>query len=340
MRKCICLYSGGLDSRLIISVMKNLGLEVIAYHGLHCFEGKDTFEKTRERVTRECLALGASKVVFRDMTAQILALLHKNRYGFGKNLNPCIDCRINTVTNGFEVMKEEGADFVCSGEVIGQRPKSQQRNGMNTVKNNIDELGYEGLLLRPLCAKLLDPTIPENKGWVEREKLYDFNGRSRTPQFNLAAELGITEFPTPAGGCLLTDANFALRMKDLLEHKKNIKNNDIDLLKFGRHYRLPDGDKIVSARSSDDGDKIEELPLNGFYYMTAEHPGALVHIEGECTAQGRRIAAGIAIHYSKFRGQNTVGVKVWSAAGETEDDAEIISFAPVTEDEFNVYRLG
>lgn len=340
MRKCICLYSGGLDSRLIIPLMKKLGVEVIAYHGLHCFEGKKDFAHIREKVERECLALGASKVVFRDMTAQILALLRSNRYGFGKNLNPCIDCRINTVTNGFEVMKEEGADFVCSGEVIGQRPKSQQRNGMNTVRNNIDELGYEGLFLRPLCAKLLEPTIPENEGWVDRESLYDFNGRTRNPQFELAEELGVTEFPNPAGGCLLTDVNFSLRMSDLLEHEKNIKNNQIDILKFGRHYRIPGGAKIVSARSSDDGDKIDQLAENGYMMLTAKHPGALVWIGGAEAQKSLDIAAGIAIHYSKFRGDSEVELKVWQVGEGSEDTAELRVFTPLAEAEFNRYRLG
>lgn len=315
MRTCVCLYSGGLDSRLVIALMaRQPGIEVIAYHGLHCFEGKSTFAETEGRVRAECLALGAKKVVFRDMTAQIAALLFENHYGYGKNLNPCLDCRINTVSNGFAVMQAEGADFVCSGEVLGQRPKSQQRDGMNAVQKRVERSGFSGLLLRPLCAKLMEPTIPESEGWVDRAKLYDFSGRSRNPQFDLARELGVTDYPAPAGGCLLTDENFCRRLQDLMDERKRaaaIGNNDLDLLKFGRHYRLPGGGKIVVARNADEGDKLDELKLPGDgLYVTAGQPGALVLARPLRDADGapamidpqlQRLACGLAVYNSKFR---------------------------------------
>lgn len=328
MRKCICLYSGGLDSRLVIALMaRQPEIEVIAYHGLHCFEGRETFAEVQERVTKECLELGAAKVVFRDMTAQITELLFHNRYGYGKNLNPCLDCRINTVSNGFAVMKQEGADFVCSGEVLGQRPKSQQRDGMQAVINRAERSGYAGLLLRPLCAKLMEPTVPETQGWVERERLYDFSGRSRNPQFVLAQELGVVDYPAPAGGCLLTDENFCRRLQDLLEERKSaaaIGNADLDLLKFGRHYRAAGGYKVITARNAEEGDRLDELACPGDRLcITAEKPGALVLLRPPYDAasgavqpgqeEALRIACGLAVYNSKFREAGNAGVEVTQA---------------------------
>lgn len=324
MRTCICLYSGGLDSRLVIALMaRQPELNVVAYHGLHCFEGKETFTQIRERVTTECLALGATKVVFRDMTPQITSLLFNNRYGFGKNLNPCLDCRINTVSNGFVVMGEEKADFVCTGEVVGQRPKSQQRDGMRAVEIRAEKSGYGGLLVRPLCAKLMEPTIPEKEGWIQRDALYDLSGRSRNAQFELAGELGVKDYPAPAGGCLLTDENFCRRLADLMQERKSaerIANTDLDLLKFGRHYRTANGSKIVVARNSEEGDRLNELALpNDKLYITAGQPGALTLLRlplpeaeaatTEIPAAEERLACGLAAFNSKFRATGKAAIE-------------------------------
>ena len=335
MRKCVCLYSGGLDSRLVIALMSSLpGIEVVAYHGLHCFEGKDDFTAIRERVGRDCRKLGAKDVVFRDMTPQIAGLLRENRYGFGKNLNPCLDCRINTVSNGFSVMREIGADFICTGEVLGQRPKSQQRDGMNAVQKAAERLGCAGLLLRPLCAKLMEPTIPETEGWVSRESLYSFSGRSRQQQFQLADKLGVDEFPAPAGGCLLTDVGYCRRLQDLREIKKDLKNNDFDLLKFGRHYRLPDGAKIVVARDAQEGDKLDELAQEGdVLYITAGQPGALVLLRGQPSAEAENAACALAKHYSKFRAEPAVDIEKSYPQGSAGTAQVLPNFSGATPEE-------
>lgn len=317
-RKCVCLYSGGLDSRLIIKIMVNMGIEVVAFHGLHCFEGKESYKQIKLRVEREVKDLGASEVVFRDMTPNIVKLLHKNKYGFGKNLNPCTDCRINTVNTGIAVMREVGADFICSGEVIGQRPKSQQRHTMNAVLNNVEDREAVELLLRPLCAKLFEPTIPEKEGWVDREKLYDWSGRSRTPQFKLAEELQIGDFPDPAGGCLLTDKGFCIKMQDLIDNKENISNDDIELLKVGRHLRTPAGIKIVSARNSEEGDALEEsLRDCDTAFITDPLPGAYIVVVDRIDPEAERIAAGLAVHYSKYRTDSSATVLKISKAETT-----------------------
>ncbi len=302
VKKCVCLYSGGLDSRLIIKLMKSMGLEVIAYHGMHAFESRELLANMQVKVEHECGLLGAERVVIRDQTQEIMRLVANNKYGLGKNLNPCTDCRINTVRNGFEVMREVGADFICSGEVVGQRPKSQQRHTMNCVLNHAREFGGDGLLLRPLCARILEETIPEREGWVDRDKLYDFSGRSRHNQLELAAELGLEDFPSPAGGCLLTDIGYSSRLYELMEYNPHPDNNNIELLKFGRHYRAANGAKLVSSRNGDEGDILEQLGMPGdTFYATSPRPGACIMVRGEVDGEVERIASGLAGYYSKYR---------------------------------------
>ena len=301
-KKCVCLYSGGLDSRLVIKLMVKMGLEVIAFHGLHSFESRRLLPQMRAEVEKDCLELGASHVIFRDLTTGIMNLVKDNKYGLGKNLNPCTDCRINTVKTGLEVMREIGADFICSGEVVGQRPKSQQRHSMNCVLNHLKEYGGEGLLLRPLCAQLLEETIPEKEGWVNREELYGISGRSRYDQMGLADELGVKDYPAPAGGCLLTDIGYSARLSELMEYKDEITENDLDMLKFGRHYRAKNGAKLISSRSGDEGDIIEALALEGdTFYITDPKPGAFILVRGGVDDEVERIAGGLAGYYSKYR---------------------------------------
>lgn len=323
-RKCVCLYSGGLDSRLIIKLMVNMGIEVVAFHGVHVFENRELLSEMCAQVEHDCKELGASEVVIRDQSQDIMRLVSDNRFGLGKNLNPCTDCRINTVRNGFEVMREVGADFLCSGEVIGQRPKSQQRHTMNAVVNSMKDYEGQGLLLRPLCAKLFDETVPEKEGWVDREKLYDFSGRSRHNQLMLAEELGIEDFPTPAGGCLLTDIGYSSRLFDLMKFDKCPNNNNLELLKFGRHYRAENGAKIISSRNSEEGDIIESLALQGdTFYITDPKPGAFIMVRGEVDAEVERIAAGLAGHYSKHR-ENGVAPVLRYYGGQLMEEGEHI----------------
>ena len=332
-RKCLCLYSGGLDSRLVIKLMVEMGIEVVAFHGLHSFESKQTLREIEDEVRRECLELGASEVICKDMTADILKLVKENKYGLGKNLNPCTDCRINTIILGYEVMKEVGAEFICSGEVVGQRPKSQQRHSMNCILNRLKEAGGDGLLLRPLSAKLLDPTVPEKKGWVDREELLDLSGRSRYDQMALADELGIKNYPAPAGGCLLTDIGFSARLDELFNYCSNVDNNEVDLLKFGRHYRADNGAKIVSARNGEEGDIIESLARNGdTFYITSDRPGAFVMVRGEVNPETERIAAGLSVYYSRYRTEGKAGVLKYNC-NTAIADAELLAEVEVVNPE-------
>lgn len=323
-KKCVCLYSGGLDSRLIIKLMANMGVEVIAFHGVHAFESRELLANMSAKVIQDCRALGASEIIIRDQTQEIMKLVTENKFGLGKNLNPCTDCRINTVRNGFEVMREVGADFICSGEVLGQRPKSQQRHTMNCVVNSMKKYAGEGLLLRPLCAKLLDETIPEKEGWVDREKLYDFSGRSRYNQMALAEELGIKDFPSPAGGCLLTDIGYSARLYDLMKFDSSPSTNEVELLKFGRHYRAKNGAKIISSRNGDEGDILETLAGTGdAFYITDPKPGAFIMVRGEVDDEVKRVAVGLAGYYSKYRETGKAPILKYYGNQNMEDGTHI-----------------
>ena len=185
-------------------------------------------------------------LIVRDISAEHLAMIQNPRFGYGKNFNPCIDCHSMMFNLAGKLLSEFNADFLISGEVVGQRPMSQRRHALQMVS---DASGFGDLLVRPLCQKLLPDTLPIRSGWVDKNQLLGFNGRNRTPQMNLAKELGVTEFPAPGGGCLLTDVNYSLRLRELLAHEEQTTEN-IQLLRYGRHFRLAAGHKLIIGRDN------------------------------------------------------------------------------------------
>ncbi len=252
--KALALLSGGLDSTLAIRVVLDQGIEVEA---VNCFtpfclcsrKGSCGYE-AKGATDR----LGVKLRIF-NISAEYIQLIKSPRYGYGQNLNPCIDCRILMHRKAKEYMKEIGASFVITGEVLGQRPMSQHRRALKIIER---ESGLEGLVLRPLSAKLLPPSMPEEEGWVDRERLLEISGRSRKPQMALAAKYGIVDYPCPAGGCLLTDPGFARRMKDLMAHSE-ITLNDIEILKLGRHFRLTPRGKLIVGRNKEENERLLRL---------------------------------------------------------------------------------
>jgi tRNA U34 2-thiouridine synthase MnmA/TrmU len=179
---------------------------------------------------------------------EYIEMIKKPKHGYGSNMNPCIDCRILIFKSAKKYMEEIGAKFIFTGEVLGQRPMSQYKKAMKTIEKESD---LENLVVRPLSAKLLEPTIPEEKKWVDREKLLSIQGRRRLPQMELADKLGIKDYPCPAGGCRLTDPQFAKRLKESFEHREN-SIKDIQLLKYGRHFRSKNGAKIIVGRDEEE----------------------------------------------------------------------------------------
>ncbi len=252
--KALALLSGGLDSTLAIKVVLEQGIDVVAvnFYTPFCLcNRKGSCKNEARRVTEE---FGIELKVI-NLSFQHLEIVKNPKHGYGKNLNPCIDCRILMLKHAKKLMEEKGASFIITGEVLGQRPMSQYLAALKIIER---ESGLGGLVLRPLSAKLLPLSIPEKEGWVNREKLLEISGRSRKPQINLAAKYGIADYPCPAGGCLLTDRGFAQRMKDLMTHSE-ITLNDIDLLKTGRHFRLSLKTKLVVGRNKEENERLLRL---------------------------------------------------------------------------------
>lgn len=252
--KALALLSGGLDSTLAIRVVLDQGIEVEAVNFFTpfclCSRKSGCGYEAKKATDR----LGVKLRIF-NISIEYIEVIKAPRYGYGKNLNPCIDCRILMHRKAKEYMERIGASFVVTGEVLGQRPMSQHRAALKLIER---ESGLEGLILRPLSSKLLSPSIPEREGWIDRERLLEISGRSRKPQMTLATEYGIVDYPCPAGGCLLTDPGFARRMKDFMTHSE-ITLNDIELLKLGRHFRLMPQAKLVVGRNKEENARLLRL---------------------------------------------------------------------------------
>jgi tRNA U34 2-thiouridine synthase MnmA/TrmU len=262
--KAIALLSGGLDSTLAAKVIKDQGIEVVGAHFHTSFglKEKDAAGGAIDRVAQAAQNIGIPLTTL-DISEDFLALLKKPKHGFGSNMNPCIDCKILMLAKTRQLMSAWGASFVITGEVLGQRPMSQHRRALGIIEK---ESGLEGLLVRPLSAKLLDETIPEREGWVSRQRLLNFSGRTRKPQTALAKSFNISNYPCSAGGCLLTDIEFSKRLKDLMSREQPTIQG-IALLKLGRHFRLADKTRLVVGRNEKENLKLVELAQAGDYLI-------------------------------------------------------------------------
>jgi tRNA U34 2-thiouridine synthase MnmA/TrmU len=300
------LFSGGLDSMLAATVLRAQGLDVTGIFFVTPFFGPDRALESAARLQLPLLIL--------DLTDKFFPLIYAPPHGFGRGHNPCIDCHLLMLREAAAMLEPEGFDFLFTGEVLGQRPMSQNRGSLNLIAR---ESGVPELLLRPLSAKLLAPTRPELLGWVDRERLLALNGRSRKPQIALAAEHGIINYPAPAGGCLLTDPGYAARLKETLHHQGEVSRRDLELLKWGRHFRLPGGAKAVVGRTQRDNEALEKLLEPGDRVLKVRgYPGPLVLVPGGGLAADLEVAAGLAGAYSDARPETPVEVAV-QAGGET-----------------------
>ena len=252
--KALALLSGGLDSTLAIKVVQEQGIEVEALNYVTAFCQCTSNASCKLEALKASETLGV-KIRVINSSREFLEVVKAPKHGYGSNMNPCIDCRIQMFKSAAEYMKKSGAKFLITGEVLGQRPMSQRREAMRLIDK---ETGLAGLILRPLSARFLEPTIPEKEGWIDREKLPAIKGRSRKQQFQLADLLEIKDYPCPAGGCLLTDPEFAHRLRDLMAHAE-LTLNDVHLLKVGRHFRLDPHAKAIVGRNERDNEKIFTL---------------------------------------------------------------------------------
>jgi hypothetical protein len=296
-RKALALLSGGLDSTLAVKVMLEQGIAVEALNFISPFctcTGKNSGCKSEAvRVAAEFNI--PIKVMNKGI--EYLEIVRKPRHGYGKGMNPCVDCRIFLLRKAREYMAESGADFVITGEVLGQRPMSQRRNTLNLIER---ESGLTGLLLRPLSAKHFEPTIPELEGWVDRNRLLAMHGRSRKDQIQLAVELDVKNYPCPAGGCLLTELSFVSKVKDVFVHTQGLNLRDFRLLKLGRHFRISPRTKVIVGRDEPENDLLERAVEHGeatVRWMEGGSPlGVLL---GDVDEAMLETAAKIVLRYTK-----------------------------------------
>ena len=303
--KAIALLSGGLDSTIAARVLLDQGIELEALNFLTVFCNCTTRGETCLASQKAVQTLGISLKVF-NVSDEYLGVVKHPKHGYGSNMNPCIDCRIFMMKKAKQYMGETGASFVVTGEVLGQRPMSQRKDAMRLIEK---ETGLGGLILRPLSAKFLPVTIPEREGWVDREKLLSIQGRSRKPQMKLADDLGIRDYPCPAGGCLLTDPAFARRMKDLIQYDPGFGLNDVHLLKMGRHFRLSPRLKLMVGRNEEENQKIQTFSQKeDLLFKLSHYPGPLSLLRGEAGSDDIEASAAITVRYSKAKDLGAVEV--------------------------------
>lgn len=295
MTKAIALFSGGLDSILACRVVGRQGIEVIAVRFISPFFNYDLL--LNPSYPSEIRAKYGIDVMLRDVSEEYIALLRAPAHGYGKNFNPCLDCKIFMMTKARELMQELGASFLISGEVLGQRPMSQRRDALRVVER---DSGCDGILLRPLCAKHLKPTRPEIEGLVDRDMLCAFSGRGRSQQIALAKEMGIVDYPTPSGGCVLTDANVSGRIKRYYEENDTLLVEDMRLLIPGRHYLLPDRAWLVMGRGEAENDTILRLAApQDTILKLVDRTGPTALVRNLQETSDLSLAAGLVARYGK-----------------------------------------
>ena len=304
-RKAVTLISGGLDSMLAAKVVMEQGVHVegINFFTGFCVEGHTHAirEKDRARPKRNNALWVAEQLGIKlhiiDVIEPYKDVLLNPKHGYGANMNPCLDCKCFMVGQALAWMRQHGFDFIITGEVIGQRPMSQRADTMPVVQ---EESGAGDLLLRPLCAKNLPPSLPEREGWVDRDKLYGFSGRSRKPQMALAAQYGFTDYATPAGGCcFLTDENYSRKLVDMWQarHTRRYELDDIMLLKVGRHIRPNERFKLIVGREEGENRFLEGYRKQFVHLRSTSHTGPLVLIDGDISEADLELAARITARF-------------------------------------------
>ncbi|HMA76187.1 MAG TPA: hypothetical protein VKO43_02640 [Candidatus Krumholzibacteriaceae bacterium] len=340
--KGIGLVSGGLDSIIAVEIMKRENIDLVGLHIINGFDQEtmrvrsdvttDEKEWLREKKAGMSKLFGID-VKIKDVTGGFLKVMLAPKYGYGKNCNPCIDCKIFFLKEAAELMKEIGADFVFTGEVIGQRPMSQRKKAIDLIAARS---GLEGFLLRPLSAKVMAETEVEKRGWVKRENLESIQGRSRKRQIALAAEFGVTDYPEPAGGCILTDPNYSRRLKDFLNHEKSARcgTEDIVLLSVGRHLRLNENLKIVVGRNQRENEYIEEKWNYGWLLFAADVPGPTVLVQGSSDRKELEKIASVTARYSDAKYSSEVEI-----VARRKDEELTLRVTPISDSELGCYLL-
>ena len=295
--KALALFSGGLDSSLAIKVMQNQGIEVIALNFVSYF-----FGGKNEKAEKMAETLGV-KLEYIDFKDAHMEIVKSPPNGYGKNMNPCIDCHAMMMKVAGKLLEKYGASFVITGEVLGQRPMSQNPRALRQVEK-LSEI--EGLIVRPLSGKILPETIPEKEGWIKREEMLNISGRSRVVQMSVAEEFGIKEYPTPGGGCLLTDPGYSKRLKILKEDGKIDDKDLLILIKLGRFYRIDSGKYLVVARDAEHNKRLPEyFGKAQFYLSSGRSAGPTILGLGDFSDEEKQTVKELYANYSKTKGDST-----------------------------------
>jgi tRNA-uridine 2-sulfurtransferase len=296
MTKAVALFSGGLDSSLAVLMMLRQGIDVTALFFLTHFGCSGSDISSCSAGPFPAVRKFGFDVRPCNLTDRFIDIVKKPAFGRGKNMNPCIDCRILMLGEAKGFMRMTGAEFIVTGEVLGQRPMSQRRDTFNIIDR---ESGLRGYVLRPLSAKLLPETVPEKEGLVDRDMLCGLSGRSRKPQMRLAKEFGLTDYPAPAGGCLLAEPNYAYRLKELLDHNPDPSLTDLLLLKVGRHFRASPSSKIIIGRDEKENGRILSLAGEGDHLLKIEGVGSpIALISGKDSGCYIDLSASLCARYS------------------------------------------
>jgi len=324
--KVLVLLSGGLDSTLAVKAMLEQGLEVEAamFSTPFCLCDKCYAESVVKK-----FGLNAHRIF---LGQEYLDLVANPPHGYGSQMNPCIDCRILMMSKAKELASEIDAKCLVTGEVLDERPFSQTKRAMDIIEK---KTGLEGKILRPLSAKLLPETEVEQKGVIDREKLFRIQGRRRLPQMDLAQEWGIKDYPCPSGGCLLTDPRFAEKLRDHLKHNETLRTDDVILLRLGRHFRI-DGAKFVVGRNKKENERLLSLAIkrNLLYLEVVEYMGPITLLERNSPDYLVEKAAQITVRYSDFKEATKIKVKVID--GENE---KIVQTTAASNQEVEHYRI-
>lgn len=313
--KAVSLFSGGLDSQLAVALIQKQGIKVIGVNFITPFFAfKPSTSEAAEALKIDLITEDISEEYKEKVLVDPV-------YGYGQHMNPCIDCHAFMLKNARRIMDETGASFLITGEVLGQRPMSQNRSSLKAVGKLS---GQEGLVVRPLSALLMEPTIPELQGWIDRSQLLDINGRSRKRQMELAEQFGITEYPSPAGGCLLTDENYSRRLKYLLSLKPTATAEDFKILRWGRHFAIDGALLMIGRNQNENRMLLEGAQPEDMLLAAPDFPGPTALLKSTDGHVDLEYAARIVARYSDGKNHPQILIKVFYS------DGKLLQMVPVT----------
>lgn len=328
--KAIGLFSGGLDSCLAVKLIQQQGIEVTC---MVCDLWRHPKIEDDNYPLKALVEELGAEYLYVDLSDDYPAVLLSPRWNYGTAVNPCIDCKYLMMTKAAKAMDESGASFVFTGEVLGQRPMTQNKVSMDLLQR---KSGLGGRLVRPLCGALLPPTVPEEEGILDRSLLLDIQGRSRQRQLKLAKDLGLKGYGAPGGGCILTQHEYGAKLQDYLLNcdREKLSPTELELFKIGRHFRISANAKVIIGKNLEDNNLLEEYREGKIVLEVSDSPGPIVLLDGNPSVKDIETAASITVRYSKAKEQKNVDVNI-----EGYEGLDKLRVDSITEDELDRYRI-